>query len=120
MKVIFSFILVSRKPPLSLPLLKFCKKYGSSLTLVQSLPDHFIVALVPSPATTVQEADVTGVDLSEVMISSARQKYPKARWLVGNALALPSLLVGEPLDPSLLATFGFIDCRTFNTKNESR
>lgn len=39
-----------------------------------------------------QEVDVTGVDLSEVMISAAQQKYPKARWLTGNALALPQLL----------------------------
>ena len=46
-----------------------------------------------APATMVQEADVTGVDLSEVMISAAKQKFPKARWLTGNALALPSLLV---------------------------
>lgn len=50
---------------------------------------------VPGPSTTVQEVDVTGVDLSEVMISAAQQRYPKARWLVGNALALPQLLASS-------------------------
>ncbi|CAN0334805.1 unnamed protein product [Ascophyllum nodosum] len=53
----------------------------------------------PQATFVLQEADVTGVDLSEVMISAATQKYPKARWLTGNALYLPSLLGMDRPEP---------------------
>ncbi|CAM9144538.1 unnamed protein product [Discosporangium mesarthrocarpum] len=48
-------------------------------------------------AATLEEAGVTGVDLSEVMVRRARLKHPKAKWIVGNLLKLSkSLDVSSP------------------------
>lgn len=71
--------------------------WGWSLPVDPSIYHVYLFACFypAGPVSTVAAEDVTGVDLSEVMIESARLKYEDAKWVTGNLFSLDTLLVSQ-------------------------
>lgn len=64
-----------------------------------------LMYVFPGPISTVAAEDVTGVDLSEVMIASARLKHKDAKWVTGNLFSLDTLLVSRSASQSVCLSF---------------